>query len=150
MLMDMTLQHSARIVEAVLAARPGVKVVALAVPESGPEVVACAEAGIAGYVSREASLDELGDTLRAALRGEAACSRQVTAHLLRHIALQARARRGTRIPRELTPREREVLHLLNTGMSNKQIAHSLDLQLSTVKNHVHSLLAKFGANGRDR
>jgi DNA-binding NarL/FixJ family response regulator len=48
----------------------------------------------------------------------------------------------------LTPREREVLQLLQTGMSNKQIARALDLQLSTVKNHVHSLLAKFGASDR--
>lgn len=147
-LMDMALPDAAVAVQAVLAARPGVKVVALGVPEGGPEVVVFAEAGIAGYVSREASLDELGDALRAALRGEAACSGKVAAELLRHIALQARTRRNPVVPPQLTPREREVLRLLNTGMSNKQIARSLDLQLSTVKNHVHSVLAKFGVGGR--
>lgn len=147
-LMDMALPQAAVAVEAVMAARPGVKVVALGVPEGGPEVVVFAEAGIAGYVSREASLEELGDALRAALRGEAACSGKVAAELLRHIALQARSRRHPVVLPQLTPREREVLRLLNTGMSNKQIAHALDLQLSTVKNHVHSLLAKFGVGGR--
>jgi DNA-binding NarL/FixJ family response regulator len=147
-LMDMALPQSTRAVEAVLAARPGVKVVALGAPDSGPEVVALAEAGISGYVSREATLDELGDALRGALRGEAACSGKVAAELLRHIALQARALRRDAPPRQLTPREREVMRLLNTGMSNKQIARALDLQLSTVKNHVHSLLAKFGVDGR--
>jgi DNA-binding NarL/FixJ family response regulator len=148
-LMDMALTASAQAVEAVLAVRPGVKVVALGVPDGGPEVVAFAEAGIAGYVSREATLVELGEALRAVLRGEAACSGKVAAELLRHIALQARARRSDAWPRQLTPREREVLKLLKTGMSNKQIARAMDLQLSTVKNHVHSLLAKFGVRCRD-
>ncbi len=147
-LMDMALPEAPVVVAAILAACPGVKVVALGVPEGGPEVVVLAEAGIAGYVPREASLDELGDALRAALRGEAACSGKVAAELLRHIALQARNRRDPVLPPQLTPREREVLRLLNTGMSNKQIARSLDLQLSTVKNHVHSVLAKFGVGGR--
>src|SRR4051794_41391792 len=54
-LMDMSLPRCAQTVEAVLAARPGVKVVALGVPDAGPEVVAFAEAGISGYVSRDAS-----------------------------------------------------------------------------------------------
>ena len=147
-LMDMALPDAPGAVEAVLSACPGVKVVALGVAEGSPEVVVFAEAGIAGYVSREATLDELGDALRAALRGEAACSGKVAAELLRHIALQARARRNPVVPPQLTPREREVLRLLNTGMSNKQIARSLDLQLSTVKNHVHSVLGKFGVGGR--
>ncbi len=147
-LMDMALEDSAGAVEAVLAAKPGVKVVALGVPDGAPEVVALAEAGIAGYVSREATLEDLGDALRAALRGEATCSGRVAAELLRHIAGQARAHRGLAVPRHLTPRERDVLQLVRTGMSNKQIARALDLQLSTVKNHVHSLIAKFGVTGR--
>lgn len=147
-LMDMSLPRCAQTVEAVLAARPGVKVVALGVPDAGPEVVAFAEAGISGYVSRDASLEQLGDALRAVLRGEAACSGKVAAVLMRHIALQARGHRTHAAPRELTPRESDVLQLLQTGMSNKQIARALDLQLSTVKNHVHSLLTKFGASGR--
>lgn len=146
-LMDMSLPRCAQTVEAVLSARPTVKVVALGVPDVGPEVVAFAQAGISGYVSREASLDELGDALRAVVRGEAVCSGTVAAVLLRHIAREAH-HRADRVPRGLTPRELEVLQLLQTGMSNKQIARALDLQLSTVKNHVHSLLAKFGASDR--
>lgn len=147
-LMDMSLPGCAQTVEAVLAARPSIKVVALGVPDAGPEVVAFAEAGISGYISRDATLEQLGDALRAVLRGEAACSGKVAAVLMRHIALQARGHRSRVAPPGLTPREGEVLRLLQTGMSNKQIARSLDLQLSTVKNHVHSLLAKYGVAGR--
>lgn len=147
-LVDMGLTDCTRTVRALLSARPAVKVVALGVPEDGPEVVAAAEAGISGYVSREATIDEVGEALRSALRGEAACSGKVAAGLLAHIALQAKGRPSVVVPAQLTPREMDVLHLLEGGMSNKEIARALDLQLSTVKNHVHNLLAKFGASGR--
>jgi two-component system nitrate/nitrite response regulator NarL len=147
-LLDMTLADSTEVVALLLTARPSLKVVALGVPEEGPQVVACAEAGICGYVSREATLAELADGLRCALRGEAPVSGRVAAGLLRHIALQARSRQGPDVPHQLTPREREVLRLLENGLSNKQIARALDLQLSTVKNHVHNVLAKCGLAAR--
>lgn len=147
-LLDMTVANSAQVVRALLAARPHLKVVALGVPEDGPQAVVAAEAGIAGYVSRDASLRELGDALRCALRGEAPCSAKLAAGLLQHIALQARVRTSDPTPSTLTPREREVLQLLVNGLTNKEIARSLDLQLGTVKNHVHNVLTKFGAAGR--
>lgn len=147
-LVDMALTDSTGTVQALLAARPQLKVVALGVPEDGPEVVAVAEAGVAGYVSREATIQDVGEALRGALRGEAALPGKVGAGLLRHIARQAQSRRSVDEPRQLTPREREVLCLLETGLTNKEIARALDLQLSTVKNHVHNVLAKYGAAGR--
>lgn len=147
-LVDMALTDSTGTVQALLAARPQLKVVALGVPEDGPEVVAVAEAGIAGYVSREATIQDVGEALRGALRGEAALSGKVAAGLLRHIARQAQSRRSVEVPLQLTPREHEVLCLLESGLTNKEIARALDLQLSTVKNHVHNVLAKYGAAGR--
>lgn len=147
-LIDMSMTDSAATVQALLAARPSIKVVALGVPDEGPEVVACAELGIAGYVPREASLEELGDALRCALRGDAPCSSKVAASLIRHIALQARSRPMDGRPMQLTRRERDVVRLLESGLTNKEISSALDIQLSTVKNHVHNLLAKFGASGR--
>lgn len=149
-LMDMSVENSAGVVESMMTARPGMKVVALGVPEEGPQVVECAEAGIVGYVPRDASLADLGDVLRTALRGEAWCSSKVAAGLLRHIAMQARTRRagGSAHQLQLTRREQDVLRLLETGLTNKEIARALDIKLSTVKNHVHNLLAKFGAHGR--
>lgn len=147
-LLDMALDDSTDTVVSLLTARPDLKVVALGVPEDGPEVVTCAEAGIAGYISRDASLAEVGDALRAAVRGEAPLSGRVAAGLLRHIALGASIGRMDTAAQQLTPREREVNQLLRTGMTNRQIARALDLQLSTVKNHVHNVLAKSGVTGR--
>ena len=124
------------------------KVIALGVAEDGPDVVAVAEAGVHGYVSREATLQELLEALKGALSGEAVCSGRVAAGLLRHIAEQARSRGYPHVPIQLTPREREILPLLQAGMTNKEIARALDLRLSTVKNHVHNVLAKYGVTGR--
>jgi DNA-binding NarL/FixJ family response regulator len=149
-LVDMALTEGSQTVRALLAARPMLKVVALGVPEDGPEVVAVAEAGVHGYVSREASLDELVEALKGALHGEALCSGKVAAGLLRHIASQAKSRGYAEVPVQLTPREHDVLRLLQAGMTNKEIARALDLRLSTVKNHVHNLLAKHGASGRSQ
>ncbi|WP_187399516.1 response regulator transcription factor [Micromonospora sp. AP08] len=147
-LLDMGMEDSTRTARALVAARPHIHVVALGVKEDGPEIVACAEAGVAGYVSREAGFDDLAEALRAAVRGEAPCSGKVAAGLIRHIAHQARLRQHGCTPIQLTRREREVLRLLETEMTNKEIARALDLRLSTVKNHVHNILTKLGASGR--
>ncbi len=147
-LLDMALRNSPGVVEALLAARPSIKVVALGVPEDSPDVVAFAEVGICGYVSRDASLAELAAALRTASRGEAPVPARMAAGLLRHIAGQARERQSGVVPHQLTPREREVLSLMDNGLTNRQIARALDLQLSTVKNHVHNVLTKYGVPGR--
>lgn len=147
-LVDMALVDGTQTVVSLLTARSELKVVALGVPEDGPEVVACAEAGICGYVSRDASLADVGDALRCAARGEAPISAKVAAGLLRYIACNARAHKTTESARHLTPREREVVQLIQSGMTNRQIARALDLQLSTVKNHVHNVLNKCGIERR--
>jgi two-component system, NarL family, nitrate/nitrite response regulator NarL len=147
-LLDMSLGDCAAAVRALHTARVGLRVVALGMPEDGPEIIACAEAGIAGYISRDASLAEVAEALRCAMRGEAICTATVAARLIRHIELQARSRTDSTAS-HLTRRERDVLTLLQGGMTNKEIGKALDLQLSTVKNHVHQVLAKLGIAGRE-
>lgn len=147
-IIDTTLPDSRETIAALFAARPALKVVVLGVPEEGPDVVACAEAGVHGYVSRDATLTDLAAALRAARRGEAICSAKIAAGLLQHIADRARASRRQFTPVGLTSREQEILRLVEQGMSNKEIGQVLDLQLSTVKNHVHNVLTKLGATGR--
>lgn len=143
-LLDMSVLDSAATARSLLTSMPSIKILALAVPDHESHVVACAEAGIAGYVARDASMQELVQALRSVLRGEAVCSARVTAGLLRHIAMQANARRASLVPPQLTRREQDVLTLIGGGLSNKEIARSLSIDISTVKNHVHNLLSKLG------
>jgi DNA-binding NarL/FixJ family response regulator len=130
-----------------VAAIPEVKVVAFAVPETESDIIACAEAGVAACVTREASFGELVATIERVGSGESLCSPQVAAVLLRRVATLAAAR-SVEPASALTGREREILDLIDEGLSNKQIAQRLCIELPTVKNHVHNLLEKLDVQSR--
>jgi two-component system, NarL family, nitrate/nitrite response regulator NarL len=151
-LLDMALEDSRETARRLTAAVPGAAIVALAVPESEGHVVGCAEAGICGYVSREGSLDELLATVTRTTNGEALCSPRIAASLFRRVAALSRAEHppepGPEGPSRLTAREAEVVALIDHGLSNKQIARELCIEVPTVKNHVHSILEKLGASSR--
>jgi DNA-binding NarL/FixJ family response regulator len=119
-------------------------VLALGLPEDEDAVVAYAEAGMAGYVAREDSAEDLLEAMRGVVRGEARCSSRTTALLLRRVATLAADRHelGRRPGVRLTRRELEIGELVDAGLSNKQIAIRLGIELPTVKNHVHNILEK--------
>jgi two-component system nitrate/nitrite response regulator NarL len=113
------------------------------------DVLACAEAGAGGCLPEEASLGDLLESIRAITSGEAICSRRVAGLLFSRIAqaAQNREQRRVELPR-VTPRERQVIALIHEGLSNKEIAIQLGIELATVKNHVHSILEKLELEGR--
>lgn len=140
--------HALRLIAS---SQPNVPVIALAVPESEGEIVRLAEAGVAGYVTRDASLDELVEIIRGVLRGEAMCSPRMASTLLRRIAELSAARRYE-LPGaqpNLTSRELEIVNLIAEGLSNKEIASRLYIELPTVKNHVHNILLKLHVHRRN-
>jgi two-component system, NarL family, nitrate/nitrite response regulator NarL len=124
------------------------RIVALGMPESEAEVLNCAEIGIAGYATRDASIAEMLSAVEAAARGEVHCSPKIAGSLFRRIAALSTERANTGSPATLTARETQILKLLQQGMSNKMISRSLGIELPTVKNHVHSILAKLGIHRR--
>jgi two-component system nitrate/nitrite response regulator NarL len=138
----------AEAVEALRAALPASRIVALTVPSREQELLAYVEAGVDGFVTVDASFSELVAAIASAARGEALCSPTVTAALIRRLAARARVHAATEPPVALTAREREIAELIGGGLSNKQIAHRLCIELPTVKNHVHHILGKFGVRGR--
>jgi two-component system, NarL family, nitrate/nitrite response regulator NarL len=127
---------------------PDVPVLALTVPNRETEILAIAEAGIAGFVTSDASVAELVDAIESVARGEALCSPSVAAALLRRLAWLAHTQAASDPAGPLTTREREILKLIDEGLSNKQIAQNLCIELSTVKNHVHHILVKLGVDRR--
>ena len=137
------------IVRAFLGRVPGAQVVALGVTETDDHVLPLVEAGIAGYVTREGTVDDLLATVASVAAGETICSPRMTATLLRRVALLARDRRpAAGGGRELTRREREIVDLIDEGLSNKEIAARLRIELATVKNHVHNILDKLHVHRR--
>lgn len=141
-LVDMAMLDSASVVRSLVETAPSVKVLALAVPETESHVLACAEAGIAGYVPREGTLDDLVAALHGVGRGEAFCSPRIVAVLLRRIADLSIEWQPLAAPGRLTARELEIVDLIDRGLTNREIAEGLSIELATVKNHVHNILEK--------
>jgi two-component system nitrate/nitrite response regulator NarL len=108
--------------------------------EARQSVVAEAlDAGCAGFLSKERSVDELANAIRAAAHGAAVFPADLLASITRR---SQNTGKGTS---ELTPREREVLELLAHGRSTDEIQQELFLSQHTVRNHVRNLLNKLGA-----
>jgi two-component system nitrate/nitrite response regulator NarL len=135
-------------IRAVLVAQPDARILALTVPNHESEILAVAETGIAGFVTSEASVAELVAAIESVARGEVLCSPSVVAALIRRLASLARGWADLDPIEPLTMREREILELIDEGLSNKQIAQRLRIELSTVKNHVHHILGKLGVHRR--
>jgi len=126
---------------------PTVKVIILGMLDVTNEIMACIEVGAAGYVLKEASFDYLVETIRSANRGESFCSPQVAASLFSRVAELA----GDQIPEssvKLTPREIQIVNTIAEGLSNKEIAQRLSIEVQTVKNHVHNVLDKLQLHTR--
>jgi two-component system, NarL family, nitrate/nitrite response regulator NarL len=147
-LLDVRLARRPRAVAQLVATAPGVPVVAFGVADDEQTVIECAEAGVAGYVSAEASLEELVDVVAGAVHDEVVCPPRVTGTLLRRVGAMARERRGTDPVVRLTARETQIVALIDDGLSNKEIAARLHISLATVKNHIHNLLEKLHARRR--
>jgi two-component system, NarL family, nitrate/nitrite response regulator NarL len=133
---------------AISAAQMPVKVVAFSVADTEDEVCECAEAGIAGYVARNGSKEDLITAVENAVRGEVLCSPRVAASLFRRLAAHVQTSRQRPPEAPLTGREQDIITLIDTGLSNKEIARQLKISLPTVKNHVHNILEKLQVRRR--
>jgi two-component system, NarL family, nitrate/nitrite response regulator NarL len=147
-LLDTAGAGSLSVLELLLRECPHVKVVALGVEEQPETVLGLLEAGAAGYVPRDATVEDLVETLEAVNRGEVVCSPRIAGSLVRRVAALASERHPESPTDVLTGREREILALIEHGYSNKQIARTLGVKTPTVKNHVHNILDKLGVSGR--
>ena len=129
---------------------PGAKILMTGLSELESDVLACFEAGAAGYLPQEASLEELLNSIRAVAAGEVLCSPKVTALLVSRIAEASRERGLRRVQGlpNLTRRELEIIALVEEGLSNKEIAVRLEIEIPTVKTHIHNILEKLQLDGR--
>jgi two-component system, NarL family, nitrate/nitrite response regulator NarL len=147
-LLDIALAGSTSLLRDLKQYSPDIAVVALAVERNEAGILSCAEAGAAGYVTRDAPMDTLIDTILWAANGELHCPPRITGILFRRVGALALRPEGSVLRRQLTAREHEVLAYIERGWSNKLIARRLRIKVATVKNHVHNILGKLGARGR--
>jgi two-component system, NarL family, response regulator LiaR len=120
---------------------PSTEVVALTSVLEDASVAGAIRAGAIGYLLKNTEADELRRALKAAAAGQVQLAPEAAARLMREV-------RDPESPEALTGRETEVLKLLARGKADKQIASELFIGESTVKSHVHSILAKLNVKSR--
>lgn len=122
---------------------PAPRVLILTTYESDDQILAAIEAGASGYLLKAAPQAEIVAGIRSVAAGQSALSPQVAVRLVE------RMRRPEPVT-VLTARELDVLRLVATGQSNKQIAATLGIGESTVKTHLLKVFEKLGVADRTR
>jgi two-component system, NarL family, nitrate/nitrite response regulator NarL len=141
-----------QITQTVVQAKLPVKVLILGLAESKTEILRYIEAGAAGYILQDDSVDDLLEKIRTTYDGQALVSPEIAAVLVSRVAELSQSPAATvsrpDLTVELTSREREILELIRQDFSNQEIAAQLTIEVGTVKNHVHNILEKLNVNSR--
>jgi DNA-binding NarL/FixJ family response regulator len=142
-----------RLVDSMTTSDPSTDILVLGVTEKKERVLQYVEAGASGYVTKDSSVDDLIDVIRATHKGKAIASPEITAALMERLSNYAQMfadlETGVMEEADLTPRELDVLKLLGKNLSNQEIADELVIEVGTVKNHVHNILSKLNVSTRD-
>lgn len=121
-------------------------VVVLTMFEDGESVIAAMRAGARGYLLKGAEQDEIERAVRAAAAGEVIFGPAVASGVIARLTRDGQAH-SPAFP-SLTQREREVLALIAVGKGNAAIAHELQINLKTVRNHVSNIFTKLQVTDR--
>ena len=130
---------------------PECKAIMLDVPDHDETILACVEiGGISGYVVEDGSFDDVIRTVQAVGAGEAICSPRLANLAFTRISMLANRIYSARTSETscLTRREQDIMEAIERGLSNKEIAAELRIEISTVKNHVHNILDKLHLENR--
>ena len=142
LLVDMSMNGATELIRAARVAHPQTFIVAFTVGMEDHAVLECIEAGAHGYVSRNGTVEDLTTTVESVVRGEARCPPRLAATLFRRVAALANENETAGSFLSLTQRERQIVELIEEGLSNREIARRLGIEPATAKNHVHHILEK--------
>lgn len=129
-------------------ADPDVRILMLTVSEQGNDLFAAIRSGARGYLLKDATSDQLHDAIMRVHVGEAIIAPAMAAKLFDKFAELPEAPKRSPKLDELTERERQILHLLTQGLSNKEIGLELSLSPHTIKVHLHRILEKLDLRSR--
>jgi DNA-binding NarL/FixJ family response regulator len=160
-LFDAARRDSVELVKDLVASAPHSKVVAFGVKETDDEILALAAAGTAGYVRDSAESRDVVRVLERVMCNELPCSPRAAASLYRRVAVLSQSGNdpagfgngngnghGNVCVVPLSRRELQVAHLIDGGLTNKEIGRQLGIEAATVKNHVHNIFGKLEVHRR--
>jgi DNA-binding NarL/FixJ family response regulator len=150
-LMDLRMPHmeGAQATREIVAALPDTRVLVLTTYADDESLFPALQAGARGYLTKDASAEEIEQAVRAVAAGLTHLDPVVQQRLLETVqSPTSAATEPDQQPDELTARESEVLKLIASGLSNAEIAESLVVSNATVKTHINRIFAKIGARDR--
>lgn len=151
-LLDLGLQNEngLDVVRTLTREMPHTRIIGMGLIPSQLDVMEIVEAGAAGFILKDASIEDFVETIRLVARGEKVLPPLLTGSLFSHVVEHAlRLGKGKLVEAvRMTKREREVIALIAEGMSNKSIAQKLNLSTYTIKSHVHNVMEKLALHSR--
>lgn len=152
LLLDVGLEEedSLEVAERVRTELPGIRVVVMDLLPVHEDLVEFVTTGVAGFILKDATLEELLTTIRSVAAGQTILPPQMTSTLFSQIVGEAvlRGLAGVNEATGLTPREQKVVSLIGDGLSNKAIAKDLGISPHTVKSHVRNVMDKLTLHSR--
>jgi DNA-binding NarL/FixJ family response regulator len=125
-------------------ANPGTKVILITIDESRGAISEAIQAGVSGYLLKDASADALVDAAKQAVEGRAVIHPQLTKTFIEEVQHADETPATT----PLSKREREILQMVANGSTTKEVARDLGISPHTVKTHLERIFEKLGANDR--
>jgi DNA-binding NarL/FixJ family response regulator len=154
LLMDsLSTPHATNLLDELFEKVPTTKVVLFGMDEDPELFLRAIRLGVSGFVVKDASATEIITALRGVAQGEAVCPPRLCMTLFEHVSREfhktpAIRNRQARTKFGLTFRQSQLVALVARGMSNKEIANSLNLSQFTVKNHLRRIMRQVHADSR--
>ncbi len=144
-------EDSLRVAAAITKQAPSTKIIVMDLIPMSEDIVQFVNAGVSGFVLKDATFDEFVATIRSVAAGGKVLPPRMAESLFSQIASAAAATQGREHVLEdvrMTKREREVIELIGEGLSNKEIAQRLNIAAHTVKSHVRNVMEKLALHTR--
>jgi DNA-binding NarL/FixJ family response regulator len=124
---------------------PDTRIILFTIDESRASVSEAIQAGVSGYLLKDASVGELINAARQAMAGKAVIHPSLTQAFIEEVQL---VDRPSSPEAPLSPREVEILQKIAYGATTKEVADQLGISFHTVKTHLERIFEKLGANDR--
>ena len=143
-------EDSLHVAAALAKGSPATKVIVMDLIPMSDDIVQFVNAGVSGFVLKDATFDEFVATIRSVAAGGKVLPSRMTESLFSQIAKAADAQGPEQVLEDvrMTRREREVIELIGEGLSNKEIAQRLNIAAHTVKSHVRNVMEKLALHTR--
>jgi len=150
LLLDSISMSSLQFIREVIRSLSNIRVILIGMEDDEAAFQRAVQAGVTGYVLKDASAMDVAAAVRAVAQDEAVCPPRLCRALFRHVHQESTALPNVRVKVHLglTRRQQQLIPLIAEGLTNKEIASQLQLSEQTVKNHIHRMIRRVGVDDR--